>query len=229
MGPQAGGPTVVVPTVVVPPRHSSDRGREDVARRPSAHRGAARTGCGQGCGLSLYLPSFIGILITLVHNRIRLHECVLPMSSCIEAARCATYLPSPPISIEPGGAAAAAGRSPCGGLRGLARSRSPSEAPPNRCGRAKGRRAPQRLSGPPRVHRRWSACRCTRSVAHDDPRHSACLLLGDGPPEPCRTGSRAHRGSGAVPPRRHPHGAGPRRRAARDLPVRRGHRLGRWR
>jgi len=100
------------------------------------------------------LTTFIGILITLVHDRIRLHECVLPMSSCTEAARCATYLPSPPISIEPGGAAAAAGRSPCGGLRGLARSRSPSEAPPNRCGRAKGRRAPQRLSGPPRVHRR---------------------------------------------------------------------------
>src|ERR1700737_4637099 len=133
MGPRAGGPTVVVPTVVgptvvvptvvvptvvVPHRHSSDRGREDVARHPSAHRGAARTGCGQGCGLSLYLPSVIGILITVVHNRIRLHECVLPMSSCTEAARCATYLPSPPISIEPGGAAAAAGGAPCGGLGG---------------------------------------------------------------------------------------------------------------
>ena len=180
-----------------------------------------------GCGLSLYLPSVICILITVVHNRIRLHEC--PMSSCTGAARCATYLPSPPISIEPGGAAAAARRSPCGGLRGLARSRSPSEAPPNRCGRAKGRRAPQRLSGPPRVHRRWSACRCSRLVAHDDPRPSACLLLGDGPPEPCRTGSRAHRGSGCSPAVKAPlrsrswPACGPR------LPVRRGHRLARWR
>ena len=193
-------------------------------REYSPPRRSARTGCGQGCGLSLYLPSVIGILITVVHNRIRLHEC--PMSSCTGAARCATYLPSPPISIEPGGAAAAARRSPCGGLRGLARSRSPSEAPPNRCGRAKGRRAPQRLSGPPRVHRRWSACRCSRSVAHDVPRMPSPRGRASGTVSNGVSGAPRKRCSPAVkaPSRSRSWPAcGPR------LPVRRGHRLGRWR
>ena len=127
---------------------------------------------------------------------IRLHEC--PMSSFSVASRCARYLPSRPISIEPGGAAAR-GALTLRRLRRLARSRSPSEAPPNRYGRAKGPRAPLPLSGPPRVHRRWSACRCSPWVAHDDPRPSACLLLGDWPSEPCRTGTLVHL-ERAVPP-----------------------------
>jgi len=198
MGPRAGGPTVVVPTVVVPQRRRPPASSSPTVTVPIESRGRRSASFGSPRSCSHGMRSCCRHSTTVVHNRIRLHEC--PMSSCTGAARCATYLPSPPISIEPGGAAAAAGRSPCDGLRGHARSRSPSEAPPNRCGRAKGRCAPQRLSGPPRVHRRWSACGCSRSVAHDDPRPSACLLLGDGPPEPCRTGSRAHRGSGAVPP-----------------------------
>jgi hypothetical protein len=55
-------------------------------------------GCGQGCGLSFYLPSVIGILITVVHNRIRLHECVLPMSSCTEARQPRTHDRTEPSS-----------------------------------------------------------------------------------------------------------------------------------
>src|SRR5262249_35378788 len=159
------------------------------------------------------LAAVIGILITVVHNRIRLHGC--PMSSCTGAARCATYLPSPPISTEPGGAAAAAGRSPCGGCAGS---------------RALDRRAKllrigvaarsdgvlhcgfQDLPAFTGDGQRAVVLARLRTTIHD-PAHASSSERASGTVSNGVSGAPRKRCSPAV---RHPHGAGPGRRAARD-------------